>query len=68
MKKITILGSTGSIGLSALDVIEKNQQRFHVVALAAGENIKLLKKQIEKFNPKVVAVGSKESALKCARL
>jgi 1-deoxy-D-xylulose-5-phosphate reductoisomerase len=64
MKKITILGSTGSIGLSALDVIEKNQQRFQVVALAAGKNINLLKKQIEKFKPKVVAVSTKESALK----
>jgi 1-deoxy-D-xylulose-5-phosphate reductoisomerase len=64
MKKITILGSTGSIGFSALDVIEKNPQRFQVEALAAGRNIKLLKKQIEKFKPKVVAVSTKESALK----
>ena len=64
MKKITILGSTGSIGLSALDVIEKNQQRFQVVALAAGKNISLLKRQIEKFQPKLVAVSSKESAHK----
>ena len=64
MKKITILGSTGSIGVSALDVIGKNPQRFQVEALAAGKNIKLLKKQIEKFKPKVVAVSTKESALK----
>jgi 1-deoxy-D-xylulose-5-phosphate reductoisomerase len=64
MKKITILGSTGSIGLSALDVIEINTERFRVVALAAGKNINLLKKQIEKFKPKVVAVSTKESALK----
>ena len=64
MKKITILGSTGSIGLSALDVIEKNSQRFQVKALTAGKNIKLLKKQIEKFKPEVVAVSNKETALK----
>jgi len=64
MKKITILGSTGSIGCSALDVIGKNQERFQVVALSAGKNIKLLKQQIEKFQPKVVAVSTKESALK----
>jgi 1-deoxy-D-xylulose-5-phosphate reductoisomerase len=64
MKKITILGSTGSIGVSALDVIEKNPQRFQVEALAAGRNIKLLKKQIEKFKPKVVSVSTKEIALK----
>ena len=49
MKKITILGSTGSIGCSALDVVEKNPDRFQIVALAAGENIKKLKEQIEKF-------------------
>jgi len=47
-----------------LDVIGKNPQRFQVEALAAGRNIKLLKKQIEKFKPKVVAVSTKESALK----
>ena len=64
MKKITILGSTGSIGVSALNVIEKNPERFQVVALSAGENIKLLKKQIEKFHPKVVAIGSKDSAIR----
>ncbi|PKN51979.1 MAG: 1-deoxy-D-xylulose-5-phosphate reductoisomerase [Deltaproteobacteria bacterium HGW-Deltaproteobacteria-13] len=64
MKKISILGSTGSIGCSALDVIAKNPERFQVVALAAGKNIRLLKKQIEKFQPGLVAVGSKESALK----
>ena len=64
MKKVTILGSTGSIGLSTLDIIEKNPQRFQVVALAAGKNINLLKKQIEKFKPKGVAVSTKESALK----
>jgi len=64
MKKITILGSTGSIGVSALNVIEKNPQRFQVEALTAGRNIQLLKKQIEKFKPKVVAVSNKDSALK----
>jgi len=64
MKKISILGSTGSIGCSALDVIEKNRERFQVVALAAGKNISLLKKQIEKFQPKIVAIDSKENALK----
>ncbi|MFA5324311.1 MAG: 1-deoxy-D-xylulose-5-phosphate reductoisomerase, partial [Smithella sp.] len=64
MKKITILGSTGSIGESALDVIEKNPERFQVVALSAGRNIRLLKKQIEKFHPQVVAVASKDNAFK----
>jgi 1-deoxy-D-xylulose-5-phosphate reductoisomerase len=64
MKKITILGSTGSIGLSALDVVKNNPGRFQVVALAAGQNVKLLKKQIEIFKPQIVSVSTKENALK----
>lgn len=67
MKKVSILGSTGSIGCSSLDVIEKNPDRFRVVALAAGENIKLLKKQIEKFQPRLVAVGTKDKALELGK-
>lgn len=62
MKKITVLGSTGSIGVSALDVVEKNPRRFRVVALAAGKNIKLLQKQIEKFRPLKVSVTDDQSA------
>lgn len=61
-KKITILGSTGSIGTQALEVIEKLEEKFEVLALSAGNNIDLLSKQIEKFNPKVVCVQSKENA------
>ena len=64
MKKITLLGSTGSIGCSTLDVIEKNQDRFQIVALAAGENIHKIKRQIERFKPKLVSVKTKETALK----
>ncbi|MDY7034983.1 MAG: 1-deoxy-D-xylulose-5-phosphate reductoisomerase [Thermodesulfobacteriota bacterium] len=55
MKKITILGSTGSIGLNSLKVIELNPEKYRVVALSAGRNIDLLEKQIEKFNPLYVA-------------
>jgi len=57
-KKITILGSTGSIGTQALEVIEKLQDNFDVIALSAGDNVELLSKQIEKFNPKKVCVKS----------
>ena len=64
MKKITLLGSTGSIGCSTLDVVEKNPDRFQIVALAAGENIHEIKRQIERFRPKIVAVKTKEAALK----
>ena len=55
MKKITILGSTGSIGLNSLKVIELNPEKYRVVALSAGRNIDLLEKQIKKFNPLYVA-------------
>ena len=56
MRKISILGSTGSIGTQALDIIRYNKD-IEVVALAAGSNIALLKKQIEEFNPKFVSVA-----------
>ena len=56
MKKIAILGSTGSIGVNALKVIRAKPEEYSVVALAAGRNIELLLKQIEDFRPKAVAV------------
>lgn len=61
MKKISILGSTGSIGTQALDVIDKSEN-YEVVALTANFNIDLLEKQIQKFNPEIVAVGNVERA------
>ncbi|MCK4942342.1 MAG: 1-deoxy-D-xylulose-5-phosphate reductoisomerase, partial [Candidatus Aminicenantes bacterium] len=45
-KNIALLGSTGSIGRNSLDVIDANRDRFRLVAIAAGENIKLLQEQI----------------------
>lgn len=56
MKKIAILGSTGSIGVKALKVIQANPEKYKIVALAAGRNIERLVKQIEDFRPKAVAV------------
>lgn len=53
-RKISILGSTGSIGTQALEVIEKLQDKFEIVALAGGSNIALLKQQAEKFKPKYI--------------
>ncbi len=57
-KKISILGSTGSIGTQALEVIEKLPERFEVLALAGGENISLLMQQVQKFKPKTVYARS----------
>jgi len=56
VKNVTILGSTGSIGVNALDVIRANPSLFRVIALAAGRNVDLLKDQIEEFRPRVVSV------------
>jgi 1-deoxy-D-xylulose-5-phosphate reductoisomerase len=62
MKNISILGSTGSIGMNALDVIKDNPTRFRVVALSAHRNVSMLKKQIDQFRPKIVSVVDQESA------
>jgi 1-deoxy-D-xylulose-5-phosphate reductoisomerase len=62
MKRISILGSTGSIGQSTLSVVEKYHDRFTVVALAAGNNVELLEQQIRKFRPSIVSVVSERSA------
>jgi 1-deoxy-D-xylulose-5-phosphate reductoisomerase len=62
LKKISILGSTGSIGTQTLDVISQHPDKFRVVALAAGKNIDLLKEQILKFRPLAVSVEDEKSA------
>lgn len=61
MKKIAILGSTGSIGTQTLDVVRANDD-LEVVGLAAGSNVELLEKQIREFHPKLVAVWKEEAA------
>lgn len=53
-RKISIIGSTGSIGTQALEVIEKLQDKFEIIALAGGNNAELLKEQAEKFKPKFI--------------
>jgi len=62
MKRIAILGSTGSIGCSSLKVIEAHPEAYQVTALAAGKNIDLLAEQIRKFRPLVVAVLGDQEA------
>ncbi len=61
MKKIAILGSTGSIGTQTLEVVRENKD-IEVVGMAAGNNIGLLEKQIREFSPRVVAVWDEEKA------
>jgi 1-deoxy-D-xylulose-5-phosphate reductoisomerase len=62
MKRIAILGSTGSIGCSSLRVIEAHPEAYQVTALAAGKNVGLLAEQIRKFSPLVAAVLGDEEA------
>ncbi|HOV34202.1 MAG TPA: 1-deoxy-D-xylulose-5-phosphate reductoisomerase [Candidatus Hydrogenedens sp.] len=57
-KKITILGSTGSIGCNALEVIRSFPDKFKVVGLSAHSNIALLKKQIKEFQPEFVVIDN----------
>ena len=62
MKKIAILGSTGSIGTQTLDVVRQNAGELTVTALAAGDNTALLEKQIREFSPRIAAVADEADA------
>ena len=66
MKKISILGSTGSIGTQALDVIAHNQDKFKVTALSCAKSLPLLCRQIEEFSPEAVAVKDETDAKEIA--
>ena len=63
MKKILILGSTGSIGTNALELIRNNKEQYQVVGISGNRNIELLKKQIEEFKPTSIYIGSEQDAL-----
>lgn len=62
MKRIAVLGSTGSIGRQTLDVVRKNKDKFSVVALTARDNYDLLLEQIIEFKPKMVALLNRDKA------
>lgn len=62
MKKIAILGSTGSIGAQTLDVVREHSDELQVVALAAGSNKERLKEQIKEFHPKLVSLSDEKKA------
>jgi len=67
MKRIGILGSTGSIGVNALQVVRDQKDFFRVTVLAAGSNIKLLEEQAREFKPELVAVADSEQGPLLAR-
>jgi 1-deoxy-D-xylulose-5-phosphate reductoisomerase len=60
VKRLAILGSTGSIGVNTLDVVRRFPGRFEIIGLSAGTNIGLLKEQILRFKPRIVSVLHKE--------
>ena len=62
MRKVSILGSTGSIGTQALDVVRANKEKFQVTALACGRNLELLSEQIKEFAPKIAVIESADDA------
>ena len=64
MKRLTILGSTGSIGTQTLDVVRQNRDKFEVVAISANRSVDLLLEQIIEFKPKYAVLYEKESAEK----
>ncbi len=68
MKRLAILGSTGSIGVTTLDIVARFPDRFAVVALAAGKNVERLAEQVQHFGPAAVAVGDHAAAGELQRL
>ena len=62
MKNLAVLGSTGSIGVSTLEIVAAYPERFGIVALTAGNNLRLLQEQIGRFRPQIVAVVAEEDA------
>jgi 1-deoxy-D-xylulose-5-phosphate reductoisomerase len=68
MKRIALLGSTGSIGRQSLDVVESHPDRFEVVALAAGGNVALAAQQVSRHKPKIVSVATEQAARELAAL
>ncbi|NSW88971.1 1-deoxy-D-xylulose-5-phosphate reductoisomerase [bacterium] len=63
VKKISILGSTGSIGRQTLSVINENKKKFLVYSLSAGKNVKLLLNQVSKYRPKIISLSRQEDAM-----
>ena len=62
MKRISILGSTGSIGRSTLSVVESHPQRFQVVAMAAGRNVEAAFQQVKRWKPRLISVAAESDA------
>ena len=67
MKKISLLGATGSIGLQTIDIILENQDKFKLVALSSGRNIEKTREIITQLQPEIVSVQEESDALALAK-
>jgi 1-deoxy-D-xylulose-5-phosphate reductoisomerase len=67
LKTIAILGSTGSVGVTTLDVVARFRDRYRVAAMAAGRNVALLAEQVRRFEPELVSVASPDLAAELAQ-
>ncbi len=67
MKKISLLGSTGSIGTQCLDIVRENREEYQVEAMTCGSNVELIAEQIKEFAPKLVVTAKEEDAVKLAK-
>lgn len=68
MRKISLLGSTGSVGKNTLEVVRQHPEQFQIAAMAAGANVELFAEQIKEFQPEVVSVGNREAAVSLKNL
>lgn len=64
IKKIALLGSTGSIGVNTLNIVREFPERFKITALTANSNVEIIAKQIVEFNPQVAVVGTNEAYIR----
>ena len=62
MRKLAVLGSTGSIGVTTLSIVERFPEQFQVVALAAGRNVAKLAEQVRRFQPDLVSLATEDDA------
>lgn len=67
-KRLCLLGSTGSVGQSTLDVVREHHDKFEVTALACGSRVQLLLEQIKNYQVRMVSVGDTQAAEKLEKL
>ena len=67
IKKLAVLGSTGSIGQSTLEIVRRHPNRFKILALAAGKNKRLFKQQVEEFRPKIISLSDEKDIYELRR-